>query len=197
VVRLGTWSGSRGGLARFGAPHPRDFGRFYEAYYPRILRYFAYHTRDPQLSLDLTAESFAKAFAAREKFRGTTSKEAVGWLWGIARNELRHHARDRATEGAALRRLGLSRPVANDEELARVIELIALDDQKAPLYDAFDELTDKQREVVQLRVIEELSYPEIASRLGVSQVIARKRGSAALRRLADNGTLQRLRSPEE
>ena len=64
---------------RSGAAHPRDFPRFYLAYNPRIRRYFKYETGDTQLALELTAETFEKAFKARERCRGTTSQEALGW----------------------------------------------------------------------------------------------------------------------
>jgi RNA polymerase sigma-70 factor, ECF subfamily len=197
VGRLNTWSGSRSGLTRPGTPHPRDFGRFYLNYYPRILRFFAYHTRDAHLSLDLTAETFAKAFEAREQFRGSTTREAVGWLWVIARNELRLHHRGRAAETAALRRIGISRPEATEDELAQIVDRATLDAERGELYDAFAELTDKQREVVQMRVIDELSNEEIAQQLNVAAVVVRKRLSAALRHLAGNASVRRLGGAEE
>jgi RNA polymerase sigma-70 factor (ECF subfamily) len=192
VTRFGTRSAYRWGFARSTAPHPKNFGAFYLAYYPRILRYFAYHTRDAQLSLDLCMETFAKAFEARERFRGTTSKEAVGWLWAIARNELRQHERGRTTEATALYRLGMTRTQASDEELDLIVERATLERERGVLYDAWAQLTQKQRDVIQMRVVEERKYEDIAAKLNVSTKVIEKRLSSGLRRLAGNAALRRL-----
>jgi len=45
-------------------------------------------------------------------------------------------------------------------------------------------LPAEQREALQLRVVDELDYPTVADRLGVSEVAARARVSRALRALA-------------
>ena len=44
---------------------------------PRMLRYFAGQTRDPQAAFDLTAEAFAKAYEKRRDFRGTGHDQAA------------------------------------------------------------------------------------------------------------------------
>jgi RNA polymerase sigma factor (sigma-70 family) len=191
VDRLSTWS--RRGFTRPGTPHPRDFGRFYLAYNPDICDFFKHRTNDEQLSLDLTAETFARALKAGEGFRGKSGEEALVYLWLIARNLLYEHYRRGATRTSTLRRYAISRPVASEDELAEMVERRATLDAEKPKFDeALAELTPKQREVVEMHVDQEMSYEEIAAELGVTTAIARKRYSAAVRRLRRNRFLRRL-----
>ena len=89
-----------------------------------------------------------------------------------------------------MRRLGLEREqlVRSEQELLE--ERAELAELRQALVAALDEVPAGQREAVQLRVIEELSYCELAERLGVSQQTARARVSRGLRRLADAAELQ-------
>lgn len=49
------------------------------------------------------------------------------------------------------------------------------------LGDALDELPPAQRDAVQMRVVDELGYPELAERLDCTEAAARKRVSLGLR----------------
>jgi hypothetical protein len=49
------------------AQDPEAFGIFYDRYAERLLTYFARRTWDAQDTADLTAETFAAAFAARRR----------------------------------------------------------------------------------------------------------------------------------
>ena len=60
----------------------------------------------------------------------------------------------------------------------------------APLADAMAALPEDQRRAVELRVIDECGYAEVAVQLGVSEQTARARVSRGLRALA-----RRLREP--
>jgi RNA polymerase sigma-70 factor (ECF subfamily) len=143
---------------------------------------------DPHLALDLTSETFAKAFAARRRFRGSTEHEAGAWLFRIARNELFQYARSGKIERKVTQRLGLSVPTLSDDDVEVVERLASL----APLRDAvrahFGDLPHAQREAVDLRVIQEMSYPDVASQLGVTEATARARVSRGLRELRERMT---------
>jgi RNA polymerase sigma factor (sigma-70 family) len=187
--------GLPGLLARSRAS-PHAFADFYEQLAPQVLRFFARRTGDPHRAVDLTAETFARAFERRRDFRGASDEQAAAWLWRIARNELAGDRRSRAVELAAVRRLGLERHVLIDEELVEVERLIATEELRAQIQDALEVLPDDQREVVRLRFIDELSYDEMAQKLGVSNDVVRTRTSralGALRRSAQlHEALQRL-----
>ena len=163
------------------------FGALYDELSPRVLRYFAGQTRDAQAAFDLTAETFAKAYEKRRDFRGTGHDQAAAWVWAIARNELAGYRRSRVIELSAIARLELERPHPSDQELREIERLTALDEAQTHLKQALSLLPDDQREVVWLRVVEVLSYDDIAARLGVSSDVARARASRGLRTLRDSG----------
>ena len=55
------------------------FADAYQAHARSILIFLTRQTYDPEAALDLTAETFAQAFAGRRRFRGTT-EEFTPWL---------------------------------------------------------------------------------------------------------------------
>ena len=87
-------------------------------------------------------------------------------------------------ERRALARLGLERPAAPDADLERLVELAELDGLRADVRRALPNLPEGRREALRLRVVEQLPYPEVAARLGVSEDAARARVSRGLRELA-------------
>ena len=187
--------GLPGLLARSRAS-PHAFGDFYEQLSPQVLRFFVRRTGDPHRAVDLTAETFARAFEHRQEFRGASDKQAAAWLWRIAHNELAGYSRSTAVELAAVQRLGLERPALNDEELLQVERLIATEELREQIRRALEALPHDQQEVIRLRFIDDLSYEEMAHTLGVSNDVVRTRTSralGALRRSADlHEAVQRL-----
>ena len=81
-----------------------DFDRLYRARGAGALGFLAYRTGDRALAEDLLADTFERALRARRGFdrrRGTERN----WLYAIALNLLRDHARRAATEGRAVERV--------------------------------------------------------------------------------------------
>lgn len=148
-----------------------------------VLVFFARRTLDPHLALDLTAETFARAYIRRRQFRGDTSEAAAGWLYRIAHNELARYQRDGQVARRAMERLRLREPTYGDGDISRVQELAGLSHLRGEVAERFAALPDRQREAVELRVIDELGYPEVAARLGISEESARARVSRGLRLL--------------
>lgn len=163
---------------------PALFTAYYEAEATRVLRFFARRVIDGEAALDLTAETFAQAFAARERFRGQDDEAARAWLFAIARAQLAAFLRRGYADRAARERLGLERPPVTEQDLLRVEELAGLAEMRDAVARALADLPARQRDAVRLRVVEELDYPEVAERLNVSEQTARARVSRALRRLA-------------
>jgi RNA polymerase sigma-70 factor (ECF subfamily) len=191
VVRLRQGSDPEGGSARSAAVHPESFARFYEELEPRVLRYFRHRTKELQDAMDLTAETFARAFEDRARFRGSTDVEAVGWLWAIARVQLNMSYRRGRIETAALDRLRVRRPAATEDEVRRIEQLVDVEASSGVLADAFDGLSKEEQRVIEMHVIDERPYGEIVIEFGLpSETAARARVSRALRKLANNQTLQ-------
>jgi RNA polymerase sigma factor (sigma-70 family) len=174
-------------LARSRAS-PHAFADFYEQLSPQLLRFFATRTSEPQRAVDLTAETFIKAFEHRREFRGVSDEQAAAWLWKIAHNELKQHWRSRSSELAAVQRYGIERTLS-DEELLEVERLIGEEELHEQIQHALEGLPDGQREVVRMHFIDELSYDEIAQKLGVSNDVVRTRTSRGLRALKSSGQL--------
>jgi RNA polymerase sigma-70 factor (ECF subfamily) len=159
---------------------PRAFGDFYRAHAAAVTRHFARRVVDAEAALDLTAETFAQAYAGRRGFRGSTDEEARAWLYTIAQRQLAGYLRRGYADREARSRLGLQRPEADAEELQRVEELGGMSDLRAQLARQMEDLPEGYREAVRLRVVEELPYLEVARRLAITETAARMRVSRAL-----------------
>lgn len=163
---------------------PQAFATFYAEEAPRMVVFFARRVLDPEAALDLTAETFAAAFVSRRGFRGRDVRSARAWVRTIAERQLAAYLRKGYADRAVRRRLGVERPPATAEELQRVDELAALTGLRAAVARELLDLPEGEREAVQLRVVDELEFGEVAERLAITEAAARQRVSRALRRLA-------------
>jgi RNA polymerase sigma factor (sigma-70 family) len=154
-----------------------DFGRFYALHEDYVLALFLRRGARAEAAADLTAETFARALAARRAFDPDRG-EPRGWLTGIARHVLADSAKRGRVEDAARRKLGLERLQIDDQAIARIEELT---DDVALL--ALDDLPEDQKVAVQARVLGEAGYEELARTLGCSSSVVRKRVSRGLRGL--------------
>jgi RNA polymerase sigma factor (sigma-70 family) len=155
------------------------FGLLYERHGLRIYRWC--RGRLEWAASDLAAETFAQAWLGRERFRDEHGGSALPWLYGIARNVLLETIRLDRVETRARERLGLPLDLAAEDGYARV------DDRLSPrlaLAAAVDDLPEHEREALELRVVGELPYDEVAEHLSIRPAAARLRVSRALRRLA-------------
>ena len=163
---------------------PDAFADFYERYAERVLRFFAHRVAQPDVAFDLTSETFAVALERCGQFRGATPEEEQGWLFAIARSQLSHFWRRGAVERAALTRLGIPVVTPDAEELERIEALADLETVRGEVAAALGALSGDQREAVQMRVVGEMDYAEIAVRVGVTEDVVRARVSRGLRTLA-------------
>ncbi len=174
---------------------PAAFGAFYRAHAERLVVFLTRRTLDAEVAFDLAAETFAKAYGGRRRFRGTTEAEAAAWLYTIARHELASFFRRGRIERRAVERLGLRVPELGDHDLERLEELAGVEGLRALVGAELARLSADQRDALQLRVVDELGYDEVARRLAVSEPTARARVSRGLRALADalpqDATLER------
>ncbi len=130
------------------------------------------------------AETFAAALEHRFQFRGQTAEQEQGWLFSIARSELSHYWRDGRVERSALARLDVPVPGLGDPEIERIEDKAGLSEIATTLADAMAALPDEQRRAVELRVVDECGYADVAVRLGITEQAARARVSRGLRALA-------------
>jgi RNA polymerase sigma-70 factor, ECF subfamily len=154
-----------------------DFERLYAAEAKGLYAFLAYRTGDRGLAEDLLADTFERALRARRRFdprRG--SKKA--WLYSIALNLLRDHARRAAAEGRALERSGTPVGAAGDARMESLGE-------REALQRALATLAPEEREAIALRFGAELTVPEIAKLLGEPLTTVEGRVYRALRKLRE------------
>ena len=157
------------------------FGAAYRTHARSLLIFLTRRTYDPETALDLTAETFAQAFEARRRFRGSTEEDAAAWLFGIARHILSRYLRRGKAENRALMRLGVEVPSLEPDDLVRIVELAGLDELRDAVAWELGALRAENREALRLRVVEELSYDDVAERLAITEPAARARVSRGLR----------------
>src|SRR3990172_4101670 len=154
------------------------FGMIFDHYHEAIYPYIASRVHRPSDAEDLTQLVFVKALEAlpRYEHRGIPFG---GWLFRLARNTIIDHARTRhehADLGAAA-----ERPM----ETAGPDELALLRGDLDAVARALAELTDEQREAIELRFFAGLSAREAAEVMGRQEGTVRGlqfRAIAALRR---------------
>jgi RNA polymerase sigma-70 factor (ECF subfamily) len=165
-------------LAQFAAGDAEAFVAFYRRHLTAVLGFFLRRTGNPELTADLTAEVFAAALLAAERYR-PGERPALAWLYGIAAHKLADSRRRGRVEDEARRRLSLQPLVIDDEELARVQEMADPGAAEAAVLT----LPPALRDAVMARVVDERPYAEIAQEMQCSELLVRQRVSRGLRAL--------------
>jgi RNA polymerase sigma-70 factor (ECF subfamily) len=162
---------------------PEAFTELYRRHAEDVLRYFARRTLDPEAAAELTAETFAQAFASRGSFTDQ-GVNGVAWLYGIARHQLGRFFRRGRVDGAARRRQGMPERGLAPDDYERIEDLVDFAPIREALAEALATIKEEQRDALRLRVIEALPYREVAARLACTEDNARQRVSRGLRTLA-------------
>lgn len=160
------------------------FVALYERDAEAVLMFFTRRTLDVEIALDLTAETFAQAWRGWRGVRLDSAEEVRGWLFTIAQRQLGRYLRRGHVERKALRRIGFSVPALADDEIADIERAADVAAVRLALGAELQKLSDDQRSALQLRIVDELPYREVARRLGTSEQTARARVSRGLRALA-------------
>jgi RNA polymerase sigma-70 factor (ECF subfamily) len=169
-----------------------DISTLYEEHADAILKFAMRRSFDAQISVDIVGETFAVAFEKRKKYRGTTDAEVSAWLFGIASNLLKMYFRSGAIERRAMEKLGVDQTTVPPEEFERIESLAGSAELRGVVRDALSDLSGEQRDAVQLRVVEELPYPDVAAQLAVTEDVARARVSRGLKKLREQLEAVRL-----
>lgn len=166
-------------LVRSAATDPSAFGELYARHVDTVYRWF--RRRLDWAASDLTAETFARAWLVRGRFRDERGGSALPWLLGIAANVLADTVRRDRVETRARERLGLPLDLAADDGYTAVEERLS---PRLALERCLGSLPEHERSALELRVLDGLPYTQVAKRLAIRPAAARLRVSRALRRLA-------------
>ena len=143
---------------------PRAFRELYDRWADRLLAYFYRRVLDAEVAGDLLAETFAVAF---ERRRPLPRRRRAGRQRGCTASPPRSSRTGsgaRRSSGAAVRRLAIEVPALDDESIARIEALADMESYRAALAAALEQIGTGERDAVQLRVVEEMGYAEIATR---------------------------------
>jgi len=164
------------------------FAEFYDRYETAVVGFMLQRTGDPEVAVDLASEVFAAALAASDRYRPDRTT-AAAWLFTIARHIFLNSLRHGRVEAGARRRLGIRDAIDYTTDDLERIEAAAIQSDWAKRLLAT--LPEEQRDAIRARIIDECSYPEIAKRMGTSELVVRKRVSRGLSnlrsRLEDSG----------
>lgn len=135
-----------------------DFAAFYERYARDVYRFSLYLSADFALAEDLTAETFARAWVARDRIRVGSVK---AYLLMIARNLYRDGIRKRH-EFALPENFEVIDPAPGPETAAQAR------DELQQVLSALARIPEHEREVLLMATVEGLSHQAIAVALNLS-----------------------------
>ncbi|WP_246157880.1 RNA polymerase sigma factor [Catellatospora sichuanensis] len=166
-------------VLRESRSHPEVFAQLFDAYHSEIYRYVAGRLSTAHAD-DLAAETFLIAFRSRARFHGDGG-HVRAWLYGIATNLIRRHHRDEERKYRALARTDAAdRARAGDhDDDTRILARVAAHGVQRDLAAALRSLKRRDRDVLLLVALAELSYPEVARALDIPEGTVASRLSRA------------------
>ena len=132
---------------------------------------------------DIVQQTMLQAHQAREQFQGNNDAQRAAWLRQILTRNLHHATRDLTRDKRDVRReksiqaavdqtsLRLERLLSSDESTPSI--KVSRHEQLLKMAESIESLPEAQREALLLHYLEQMSLPEIATRLD------RTRGSVA------------------
>jgi RNA polymerase sigma factor (sigma-70 family) len=172
-ARFNGWSDTE--LIRVAPSDPLAFEELFERHSIALQGWLFVQTNDVGVSRELLAETFAQAWRSAPRFRGEDDRSGGAWLYGIAKRRMLEHRRRNGVEMAARRRLGMAAVVGDDGGVDEIAWRLDADLLSTCLREAFAEPTSEQQEAIGYRVVDELSYQEVAALVGVNATTARTR----------------------
>lgn len=159
---------------------PERFATIFDRYAPVVHGYLS--RRVGTLADDLVSETFLLAFRGRAGY--TPGRAPVrAWLFGIATNLVRRHARDEERRYRAFGRVaGHAEPTTELGDVAGRVDAQAL---RGELAEALTALAGEDRDVLLLWTYPQLSYAEIAAALGIPVGTVRSRLHRARGKIRD------------
>lgn len=155
------------------------FETLYARHRSRLYSFLLRQLRDPALADEIFQDVWQRVIAARAGWQPDAAFST--WLFRIAHNRLNDHWRAARHRPPA--------PGDSDERLARLRDLRTPEtqlsdfEQRRQVQLALEQLPDEQREVVQLRLEQELSLEEIAQITGVGRETVKSRLRYAMDKL--------------
>ena len=153
------------------------FERLYEQHARGLLAFLVYRSGDVALAEDILADTFERVLQRGASFDPKRGSEKT-WLYSIALNRLRDHARRAEAEARALDRAAAS-GAAGATSATDVVE------DRDAVHKALSRLSEEELEAVALRYGADLSIREIATIVRTPTTTVKGRLYHALGKLRD------------
>lgn len=166
-------------MQAYAAGDPAAFEQLYQRHRERLYRFMLGQLRERSLTDELFQDVWQRVITARADW--SPDAAFASWLYRIARNRLADHWRARRHRPPA--------PDDADERLARLPDdktpenTLSEFQQRRRLALALDELPDEQREVILLRLQQELTLEEIGRITGAGRETVKSRLRYAMDKL--------------
>jgi RNA polymerase sigma-70 factor (family 1) len=152
----------------------QEFKYCFDAYFDAIRNYVYYRSGDVDLATDIAQDVLMKLWEKQVDFEESRTKSL---LYKMASDAFVSQVRKNQVSDKYLGSIELS---FNDQDPHKELQYTEL---KARYQKVLAELTENQREVFLMNRSEELTYKEIAERLGLSVKAVEKRMSLAIKTL--------------
>lgn len=160
------------------------FAKLYEYFLPKIYSFIYYQVKHRETAEDLTSLTFSKAL---DKIKQIKSSDAnfSAWLYRIARNTVTDHWRTNKTTYE----LSMAYEKNDQSELENTLDV---KQKLKQVEENLDKLKPEQKEIIIMRLWQELSYKEISLILNKSEASCKMSLSRSLRQLQQNLTIYLL-----
>ena len=165
----------------------QDIEQIYEEYFETVYKYLFCLTHNNDIAEELTQETFYRAVEKINTYKGDC-KISV-WLCQIAKHLWFDYCRKNK------KTINIQENLFNEQSNNVTEESIILNDEKISLYKKMQNLDEKTREVIYLRITGELSFKEIGTILNKTENWARVtfyRGKTKLKEVNKNGKEKRM-----
>jgi RNA polymerase sigma-70 factor, ECF subfamily len=173
-------------VKKFRRGDTQAFGVLYDQYVKRIYNFIFYKTFSKETAEDLTSQTFYKALKNITSF--DEARAFSSWLYTIAYNSvIDHYRRSRNTVD-----IDDVWDLTDDTDIVKETET-KLEFTKVEKY--LRELASHERDIIMLRIWQELTYKEVAEITGKSEASCKMVYSRAIRKLRDAAEADGAQSP--
>lgn len=163
------------------------FIELYDSYIKPVYNFIYFKTSHRETAEDLTSQVFIKALKALPNFQLNNKASFAAWIFSIARNTVTDHYRVKKE----FRNIDDIWDLAGDEDVERDFEF----KEKSQIIEKYlKSLKVEQREIIILRVFQEMSYKEIAEIIGKNEAACKVAFSRAIKKMKDELPLSILLS---
>jgi RNA polymerase sigma-70 factor (ECF subfamily) len=169
-----------GELERFRAGDERVMTELVRQHSPRLLAVAVRITGDRDRAHDLVQNAWIRAYERRMTFGGSGS--FVGWMLAILQSGFLREHRDESRRHAKMEAIQHD-TISSHDPINALTDHLDAETVQRRLLDGLAQLTERQRDVVAMRIIEGRSVSETAEALGVADGTVKATLSQALERL--------------